>query len=181
MTNTISERFQILKKRRQCALIPFITAGDPDLETTAKALQILDRNGADFIELGIPYSDPLADGPVNQAAATRALQKGTRLEEVLELVKNVSPSLQAPISLYTYYNPILYRGIKPFFEQIASVGVKGLVIPDLPMDEATEVLELAAATGIEVTLLIAPTSSQERIVAIAKNLKALFTSSASLV
>jgi tryptophan synthase alpha chain len=168
MTNTISERFQSLKKRRQCALIPFITAGDPDLETTAKALQILDRNGADFIELGIPYSDPLADGPVIQAAATRALQKGTRLEQVLELVKNVSPSLQAPIILFTYYNPILYRGIKPFFEQIASAGVKGLVIPDLPMDEATEVLELASATGIEVTLLIAPTSSQERIIAIAK-------------
>jgi tryptophan synthase alpha chain len=165
---TISERFQILKKRRQCALIPFITAGDPDLETTAKALHILDRNGADFIELGIPYSDPLADGPVIQAAATRALQKGTRLEEVLELVNNVSPSLQAPIILFTYYNPILYRGIRPFFEQIASVGVKGLVIPDLPMDEATEVLELASATGIEVTLLIAPTSSQDRIIAIAK-------------
>ncbi|MCU0534295.1 MAG: tryptophan synthase subunit alpha [Hydrococcus sp. Prado102] len=168
MINIISERFQILKKRRQCALIPFITAGDPDLETTAKALQILDRNGADFIELGIPYSDPLADGPVIQAAATRALQKGTRLEQVLELVEKVSPSLQAPIILFTYYNPILYRGIKPFFEQIARAGVKGLVIPDLPMDEATDVLELASATGIEVTLLIAPTSSQERIVAIAK-------------
>jgi tryptophan synthase alpha chain len=168
MTNSITNRFNILRSRRQCALIPFITAGDPDLETTAQALQILDRNGADFIELGIPYSDPLADGPVIQAAATRALQKGTRLEEVLELVKNVSPSLQAPIILFTYYNPILHRGIKPFFEQIASAGVKGLVIPDLPMDEATEVLELASATGIEVTLLIAPTSSQERIIAIAK-------------
>lgn len=164
---SISDCLKSLRDRRQCALIPFITAGDPDLETTAEALRVLDRNGADLIELGVPYSDPLADGPVIQAAATRALQKGTRLEHVLEMVQAVSPSLRAPLILFTYYNPILNRGIKQYLEQIASCGVRGLVVPDLPMEEADDLLQPAAALGIEVILLVAPTSSKERIEAIA--------------
>ncbi|NMG10966.1 tryptophan synthase subunit alpha [Brasilonema sp. UFV-L1] len=165
---SISQRFQSLRDRNQRALIPFITAGDPDLATTTEALRILDRNGADFIELGVPYSDPLADGPVIQAAATRALQKGTKLEHVLEIVADVSPNLQAPIILFTYYNPILNRGVKSFLAQIASVGVRGLVVPDLPLEEAEDLINTAAEFGIEVILLVAPTSSQERIEAIAK-------------
>lgn len=160
---SISQRFQTLRSRKKCALIPFITAGDPDLETTAEALRILDRNGADAIELGIPYSDPLADGPVIQAAATRALAKGVNLEQVLKLVESVSPDLQAPIILFTYYNPILNLGVKPFLEKIAKAGVKGLVVPDLPVEESDELLETAAEVGIEVILLVAPTSSPERI------------------
>ncbi|MDZ7990974.1 MAG: tryptophan synthase subunit alpha [Nostoc sp. EfeVER01] len=165
---SISDSFQTLRDRQQCALIPFITAGDPNLETTAEALRILDRNGADFIELGIPYSDPLADGPVIQAAATRALQKGTKLEQVLEMLHVVIPSLKAPIILFTYYNPILHRGIKSFLAQIAVAGVQGLVVPDLPLEEAEELIQTAASFGIEVILLVAPTSSQDRIVAIAR-------------
>ena len=164
---SISQRFQTLRSRQQCALIPFITAGDPDLETTAEALRILDRNGADAIELGVPYSDPLADGPVIQAAATRALEKGVNLEQVLKLVETVSPELQAPIILFTYYNPILNLGIKQFMEQISQVGVRGLVVPDLPVEESAELLETAANFGIEVILLVAPTSSKERIEKIA--------------
>jgi tryptophan synthase alpha chain len=93
-----------------------------------------------LIELGVPYSDPLADGPIIQAAATRALQRGTRLEQVLEVVQAVSPSLQAPLILFTYYNPILNRGIQQFLEQIASAGIRGLVVPDLPLEEANELL-----------------------------------------
>ncbi|MBG1266817.1 tryptophan synthase subunit alpha [Nostoc sp. WHI] len=165
---SISAYFQTLRDRQQCALIPFITAGDPDLETTAEALRILDRNGADFIELGVPYSDPLADGPVIQAAATRALQKGTKLEQVLEMLHTVSPSLKAPVILFTYYNPILYRGIKPFLGEIATAGVKGLVVPDLPLEESEELIQTAASFGIEVILLVAPTSSRDRIEAIAR-------------
>ncbi|MBD2245938.1 tryptophan synthase subunit alpha [Nostoc sp. FACHB-888] len=164
---SISASFQTLRDRQQCALIPFITAGDPDLETTAKALRILDCNGADFIELGVPYSDPLADGPVIQAAATRALQKGTKLEQVLEMLQVVSPNLKAPIILFTYYNPILHRGIKPFLGKIAAAGVRGLVVPDLPLEEAEELIQTAASFGIEVILLVAPTSSKDRIEAIA--------------
>lgn len=165
---SISTSFQTLRDRQQCALIPFITAGDPNLETTAEALRILDRNGADFIELGIPYSDPLADGPVIQAAATRALQKGTKLEQVLEMLHTEIPRLKAPIILFTYYNPILHRGIKSFLAQISAAGVQGLVVPDLPLEEAEELIQTAASFGIEVILLVAPTSSRDRIEAIAR-------------
>lgn len=164
---SISQRFQELKNRSKCALIPFITAGDPDLETTAKAIKILDQNGADFIELGVPYSDPLADGPVIQAAATRALQKGVKLEDVLSVVDKVKTEITAPIILFTYYNPIFYRGAKNFLTQIAEAGVKGLVVPDLPLEEAEYFLDLASQQNIDVTLLVAPTSPIERIKAIA--------------
>ncbi|GET36015.1 tryptophan synthase subunit alpha [Microseira wollei] len=166
--NTISKCFESLRTKRQCALIPFITAGDPDLETTAEALRILDANGADLIELGVPYSDPLADGPVIQAAATKALQRGTRLEQVLEVVQTVSPTLKAPLILFTYYNQILNQGIKQFLAIIAIAGIKGLVVPDLPVEEAGELLKNAADLGIEVILLVAPTSSKQRIQAIAR-------------
>jgi len=164
---TISNCFETLRQKNQCALIPFITAGDPDLETTAKALQVLDDNGADAIELGVPYSDPLADGPVIQAAATRALQRGTRLDDVLEMVAKVSPNLRSPIILFTYYNPILYRGIETFLQQIKSAGVQGLVVPDLPLEEAESLIKPANKLGIELTLLVAPTSPKSRIEAIA--------------
>lgn len=165
----ISHCFEKLANQSQCALIPFITAGDPDLETTATALQILDRNGADIIELGVPYSDPLADGPVIQAAATRALQRGTNLDNVLEMVAAITPNLRSPIILFTYYNPILNRGIERFLNQIAAAGVAGLVVPDLPLEEAADLLKPASSIGIEVTLLVAPTSSAERIEAIARS------------
>jgi len=165
---SISQRFETLRDHARCALIPFITAGDPDLETTAAALQLLDRSGADLIELGVPYSDPLADGPVIQAAATRALQRGTRLDQVLELVRSVSPTLRSPIILFTYYNPILNRGIETYLQQISAAGVRGLVVPDLPLEEAHTLLKPATEYGIEVTLLIAPTSPKERILAIAE-------------
>ena len=165
---SISERFKSLRERGECALIPFITAGDPDLETTAKALMVLDAAGAAMIEVGVPYSDPLADGPTIQAAATRALLRGTKLEQVLDLVERVIPSLRSPIILFTYYNPILYRD-EPFLQKLAAVGVGGLVVPDLPLEEAENLLSCAAKYGIEVILLVAPTSSSERIEAIARH------------
>ena len=164
---SVSECFQSLRDRSQCALIPFITAGDPDLATTATALRTLDRSGADIIELGVPYSDPLADGPTIHAAATRALSKGTKLEDVLGVVKEVKGDIQAPIILFTYYNPIFYRGTEAFLDQVVDAGVQGLVVPDLPLEEADNLLIPAAARGIEVTLLVAPTSSSDRIKAIA--------------
>lgn len=165
---SVSQCFESLRDRGQCALIPFITAGDPDLATTAEALRILDRSGADIIELGVPYSDPLADGPVIQAAATRALQRGTRLEAVLDMVRQVSPELRAPIVLFTYYNPILNQGIENFLKQIADAGAKGLVVPDLPLEESETLIQAAAKLGVEVVLLVAPTSPKERIEAIAR-------------
>jgi tryptophan synthase alpha chain len=165
---SVSACFKSLRDRSECALIPFITAGDPDLKTTAEALRLLDKSGADMIELGVPYSDPLADGPTIQAAATRALQRGVRLDDVLAMVKDVAPDLKAPLILFTYYNPILNRGIEAFLKQIADVGVQGLVVPDLPLEEAESILKPAAEIGIEVVLLVAPTSPKERIEAIAQ-------------
>ncbi len=164
---SVSDCFQSLRDRGQCALIPFITAGDPDLETTAKALRVLDASGADIIELGVPYSDPLADGPVIQAAATRALRQGVKLDDVLTIVKEAPSDIKAPIILFTYYHPIFYRGVDSFLQQIKAAGVEGLVVPDLPLEEAETLLKPAAQMGIEVTLLVAPTSPMERIKAIA--------------
>ncbi|MBD2160827.1 tryptophan synthase subunit alpha [Limnothrix sp. PR1529] len=168
MTVSVSERFATLRQAERCALIPFITAGDPNLATTEEALRRLDRAGADLIELGVPYSDPLADGPTIQAAATRALANGTRLDDVLALVQRVSPELSAPIVLFTYYNPILNRGIEQFIQDVKAAGAAGLVVPDLPLEEADGLLKPAAAAGLEVTLLVAPTSSKDRIEAIAQ-------------
>lgn len=165
--NSISSCFEELRSRHLPALIPFITAGDPDLQTTAKALQALDSNGADIIELGVPYSDPLADGPVIQAAATRSLARGTTLDAVLEMVSGVTPSLRSPLILFTYYNPILHRGLERFLEQVATAGVRGLVVPDLPLEESEVLLEAADRRGLDLVLLVAPTSSRERIEAIA--------------
>jgi tryptophan synthase alpha chain len=164
---SVSERFQQLKQNSQCALIPFITAGDPDLATTEKALKVLAANGADAIELGVPYSDPLADGPTIQAAATRVLQKGIELEAILEMVGRAIAKIDIPIILFTYYNPIHYRGIETFLTRIQAAGIRGLVVPDLPLEEAEILLAPATKMGIEVTLLVAPTSSQARIKAIA--------------
>ncbi len=164
---SIKERFDELRDRNECALIPFITAGDPDLATTAEALQVLDRNGADIIELGVPYSDPLADGPTIQAAATRALGRGMTLAAVIDLVAAVTPKLSAPLVLFTYYNPILNRGVEKFLKDIYEAGARGLLVPDLPLEEMDSLLEAAAAVGIAVILLVAPTSTDERIKAIA--------------
>lgn len=164
----ISHCFETLRQRSECAFIPFITAGDPDLVTTAQALRVLDKSGADMIELGVPYSDPLADGPTIQAAATRALKRGVRLDDVLAIAQEVTPDLNAPIILFTYYNPILNRGIEVFLKQIAAAGIAGLVVPDLPLEEAESLIQPATEIGIEVVLLVAPTSRKARIDAIAK-------------
>jgi len=165
---SVSDRLNNIQQNSGCAFIPFIMAGDPDLATTAKALQVLADNGADAIELGVPYSDPLADGPTIQAAATRALKRGVKLEDVLEIIKDFPQKTEIPIILFTYYNPIYYRGVDSFLKQIKDAGVAGLVIPDLPLEESENLLQLATKIGIEVTLLVAPTSSQERIIAIAE-------------
>lgn len=165
---SVRERFDEIRNRGECALIPFITAGDPDLATTKKALQVMDRSGADLIELGVPYSDPLADGPTIQAAATRSLKRGVTLEAVLDLVAEVTPTLSAPLILFTYYNPILNRGIETFLKDMYAAGARGLLVPDLPLEEMDSLLATAAEVGIAVILLVAPTSPDERIQAIAQ-------------
>ncbi len=167
MPSLITARFQELRQRQEKALIPYITAGDPDLSTTWAALQVLDQNGADFIELGVPYSDPLADGPVIQAAATRALQRGVTLRAILQGLRQIP--LRAPLILFTYYNPIYQVGIPAFLEQVQAAGCAGLVVPDLPLEEAEPLRQAAQAKGIDLILLVAPTSSAQRMRQIAQH------------
>ncbi|MEO0852060.1 MAG: tryptophan synthase subunit alpha [Cyanobacteria bacterium J06648_11] len=162
----ISRCLARLRDRGEKALIPYLTAGDPDLETTFAALDVLDRNGADMIELGIPYSDPLADGPVIQAAATRALARGTKLDDILSGLSKLD--LNAPVIAFTYYNPILRLGIPTFIDKIAASGCSGMVVPDLPLEESQPLLDAARAAGIDIIMLVAPTSSPERMEAIAR-------------
>ncbi|XP_023554754.1 tryptophan synthase alpha chain-like isoform X3 [Cucurbita pepo subsp. pepo] len=139
----LSETFSKLKKQGKVAFIPYITAGDPDLSTTAEALKVLSNHGSDIIELGVPYSDPLADGPVIQAAATRSLARGTNFSAIISMLKEVIPELSCPIALFSYYNPILKRGVENFMMTIRDAGVQGLVVPDVPLEE-TEILRKEA-------------------------------------
>ncbi|KAG5514527.1 hypothetical protein RHGRI_035810 [Rhododendron griersonianum] len=148
------------------AFIPYITAGDPDLSTTAEALKILDACGSDIIELGVPYSDPLADGPVIQAAATRALARGTNFNAILSMLKEVVPQISCPLALFTYYNPILKRGVEQFMSTVKDVGVHGLVVPDVPLEETESLRKEAVKNNIELVLLTTPTTPTERMKAI---------------
>lgn len=162
----LSETFTRLKSQGKVAFIPYITAGDPDLSTTASALKVLDSCGADIIELGVPYSDPLADGPVIQAAATRSLARGTNLNAILAMLKEVVPQLSCPIALFTYYNPILKRGTDKFMATIKDVGIHGLVVPDVPLEETGSLRRQASKNKIELVLLTTPTTPSDRMKAI---------------
>ncbi|KAK7336805.1 hypothetical protein VNO77_17353 [Canavalia gladiata] len=162
----LSETFTRLRKQEKVAFIPYITAGDPDLSTTAEALKVLDSCGSDIIELGVPYSDPLADGPVIQAAATRSLAKGTNLNAIISMLKEVVPQLSCPIALFTYYNPILRRGTERFMTTIRDTGVHGLVVPDVPLEETETLRTEAKKNGIELVLLTTPTTPADRMKAI---------------
>lgn len=147
----------------KCGLIPFIPAGIPNLRVTKDILYTFDNAGANIIELGLPYSDPLADGPIIQNASWQALEKGVNFVQVLDLVKEVSPCLKAPILLFAYYNSILSQGISNFVHAIYVVGIKGLAIPDLPLEEADYIIQVCAKFCIELILFITPTSSKVRI------------------
>lgn len=150
-------------KSTDCALIPFITAGYPNLSSTIEALYVLDNKGADIIELGIPYSDALADGPIIQESSRIALEQGVYVDQILNMLKDVSPKLTAPIVIFTYYNPILVKGVENFIKDIAKSGAQGLIIPDLPLEETDYLINLCLKFNIELILFIAPTSSDLRI------------------
>ena len=138
-------------------------AGDPDLHTTEKLIYELEKQGADLIELGVPFSDPLADGPTIQAAGQRALASGTTLPDILDLVYKIRKKVQIPIILMSYLNPIYHYGNSDFFHDAKSKGVDGLIIPDLALEESKESVNHAKKYGIDLIFLIAPTSSLERI------------------
>ncbi len=159
----ITQLFKNLRQENRAALITYICAGDPDLETTEALVYKLEESGADLIELGIPFSDPIADGPTIQRAAQRALKKGTRLIDVLDLVKKIRTNTEIPIVFMGYYNPIYHYGVKQFAQKAVAVGVDGVIVPDLPPDEADELIEAARPVGLDTIFLLAPTSTESRI------------------
>tara|TARA_B100000700_G_scaffold324713_1_gene431602 strand:- start:639 stop:1451 length:813 start_codon:yes stop_codon:yes gene_type:complete len=164
----ISTSFSQIKRDKRIALMPFLMAGDPDLETTAKILLKLQDSGADMIELGIPYSDPLADGPIIQLAASRALSSGTTPEKVFNMLSKLRNQLSIPIILFTYSNPLLNRGIENFCLEASEVGVSGLVVPDLPLEEAEKLSQIAETKKLDLVLLVAPTTPRDRMEKIVK-------------
>ncbi|MEW6617767.1 MAG: tryptophan synthase subunit alpha [bacterium] len=163
MSNRIDLKFQELKAKKQKALITFITAGDPSFELTYELVLKLEKSGADIIELGVPFSDPLADGPVIQASSERALKNKTSLTKVLDLVKVLRNISQIPIVLLSYYNPIYKYGVSQFVKDASFVGVDGVIIPDLPPEEAEELRDEAQSKNLATIFLLAPTSTSKRI------------------
>lgn len=144
-------------------LIPFLTAGYPDRRTFASLIKAVAETGADIIEIGIPFSDPLADGPAIQYSSQKALANGISLHEILKIVKDLRSNLQTPLVLMGYYNPILAYGLESFVKSAAASGVDGLIIPDLPIDEAVQFKKLAETAGLSMIFLAAPTSADQRI------------------
>ena len=168
--STVDEVFARCAEEGRAAFIPFLMAGDPDLETTARLMEALVAGGADVVELGVPFSDPIADGPVNQRAAMRALRSGTHLDDVLRLVARQRDALGVPIVLFTYFNPLHARGLERFAEQAAASGVDGVLCVDLPPEEGER--ELAPALrqhGVDTICLLAPTSTRDRVARVAES------------
>jgi len=165
--NRIEQTFRRLKNKGQAALIPFVVAGDPDLESTEALVNRMAESGADIIELGVPYSDPLADGPTIQAASQRALQNAVNLESIFTLTKKLK-ARTPPLILMTYFNPIFQHGLKAFAEDCQRSGIAGVVIPDLPPEEARPWVEEARKLGVDTIFLAAPTSPSERIKLVSK-------------
>ena len=161
--SAIAERFASLKERGETAFIPYVTAGDPDLETTKAIVVEMARRGADVIELGIPFSDPLADGPTIQASSQRALDKGATLEGIFGCAENIRKETDVPIIIFSYYNPVHRYGLEAFVNRCVDVGVDGALVTDLPPEEAGIYGELMSAAGLDTVFLLAPTSRDERI------------------
>ena len=165
--NRIDLTFKRLRQQKRKAFIAFITAGDPNLKATHDLVLALEKAGADIIELGVPFSDPMADGSTIQASSMRALAKGTSLNKVLNLVKQLRLKTQVPLCLMTYYNIIFTHGEERFVKDAIACGVDGIIIPDLPVSEAAGLRKQASKAGLATIFFIAPTTSNERIKPIA--------------
>ncbi|HKR61733.1 MAG TPA: tryptophan synthase subunit alpha [Pyrinomonadaceae bacterium] len=161
--SSISDGFARLRSEGRKGLIPFITAGHPDLETTEELLRALARGGADLIELGVPFSDPIADGPVIQRASEHARQNRISVSDVLELVRNARREISVPLVIFSYLNPLLQFGVSRFALEAAHAGVDGVLVTDLPLEEADEFSAELSAKALDLIFLVAPTSSDERL------------------
>jgi tryptophan synthase alpha chain len=164
----IDEVFARLRARGERALIPYFCAGDPSLEATARLIAEADARGADVIEVGLPFSDPLADGPTIQRAAVRALERGTSLYRLLPVLAGVSGRIRAPLVVMTYLNPLHRYGLERVTRDLAKAGVAGLIVPDCPLDESGPLARAAAAASLDLVSLAAPTSGPDRLRRIAR-------------
>ncbi len=167
-SNRIDDAMAKLRSSGSRALIPFISAGDPSLGITEELVLAFDAAGADVVELGVPFSDPIADGPSIQRSSERALETGAGLAGILECVERVRRTSDIPIVLMTYYNPAYRYGVREFCAAASAAGVDGLIVPDLPPEEADELLPPAREHGLATIFLVAPTSTPERMRLIAK-------------
>ena len=163
MTNRIDLKFNELRKAGQKAFVAFITAGDPDLKTTEDLVLALEDSGVDIVELGVPFSDPLADGPTIQAASYRALKNGTTLEKIFKLVARIRTRSALPLALMTYYNPVFHYGEDAFAAACRDAGADGVIIPDLPPEEAGSLIPAARRNGVATVFFVAPTTRPERL------------------
>lgn len=161
--NRIDKTFKRLQNQNKAAFIAFITAGDPSLATTEKLVLAFEKAGVDIVELGVPFSDPLADGPTIQAASQRALKKGVTVRKILSLVKRLRQKTELPICLMTYYNPVFHFGDSRFVAAAAAAGVDGLIIPDLPPEEGVDLVKAARKKNLSTIFFLAPTTDQKRI------------------
>jgi tryptophan synthase alpha chain len=159
----ITRTFERLRTEGRTGLVTYVTAGDPDLPRTADILRALDRAGADVLEVGVPFSDPLADGPVIQRATERALAAGTTLRGVLDMVADVREMIRAPIVLFSYANPVVRLGLDAFVRRAETVGVDGVLMLDLPPEESSDFRDALTGAGIDTIFLLSPTTSVARI------------------
>jgi len=159
----LESTFARLREAHSPGLVTYITAGDPDLDRTAGILRALDRAGADVLEVGVPFSDPLADGPVIQRATERALAAGTTLSGVLELLRSIRGDIAAPVVIFSYANPILRLGAEQFADRARASGVDGVLVLDLPIEEADEFRTMLTRRGIDTILLLSPTTTDDRL------------------
>jgi len=170
MGNRISQLFDHFKKKKMSGLGIFITAGDPNLEISQKIFNSLPDYGADFIELGMPFSDPMADGPAIQASSLRALNQGMNLKKTLLMVKNFrNRNLKTPVILMGYYNPIYQYGIENFLKDAKNFGVDGFIIVDMPPEEDKEFLNYLKKTNMDLIKLLTPTTNEERLKIVLEN------------
>src|ERR1700688_3373710 len=158
----IKRKFRELRARGEAALIPFIVAGDPDMDTTRQLVLELEARGADLIELGVPFSDPMADGPANQRALARGLGAGASLAAILSMVSELRAQTQIPIVLFGYFNPIFHYGCERLCADAARAGIDALLVIDLPPEESAELKTSARAHGLDIIHLLAPTTPIER-------------------
>ena len=155
--------FRSLRKEGRCGLIAYLTCGDPSVEVTIQVVEELSKNGADLIELGVPFSDPIADGPVIQGSSSRALRQGTSVRDVLEAARRIREKSESPLIVFSYLNPLLRYGMEPFCADAARAGVDGVLITDLPPESAGLWLEAAKRNGLRMSFLVAPTTSMKRL------------------